>query len=295
MPDTLTAWSPMSKTPAHITETQFHGQPALVMQAGDGAQCTVSLFGGQVLSWIPARGSERLYLSPDARFDGRSALRGGIPVIFPQFAERGSGPRHGFARTRMWRLTESRATADFASATFALTDDADSRALWPHRFTLELTVVIGANRLDLELDVANSGDRPFDFAAALHSYIRVREVENCRLEGLRGTRWLDATRGDARSEDRLDALIVDDEVDRLYCAAPDTVVLHDADRAIGFQSEGFRDLVVWNPWEHKCRELSDMPDADFRRMLCIEPAIAEKPLALAAGAHWTGRHTLVVA
>ena len=31
-------------------------------------------------SWIPAGGTERLYLSPGARFDARSPLRGGIPA-----------------------------------------------------------------------------------------------------------------------------------------------------------------------------------------------------------------------
>ncbi|MDY0054686.1 MAG: D-hexose-6-phosphate mutarotase [Methyloversatilis sp.] len=285
----------MTSTDASVNTIDFHGQPALELRAPDGATCVVSLFGAQVLSWVPAGGKERLYLSPQARFDGRSALRGGIPVVFPQFAERGSGPRHGFARTLVWQVDQTRVSKDFAIATLRLTDDDATRTLWPHAFALELTVVIGGNRLDLELSVDNTGSDAFDFAAALHSYLRVAEVENCRLEGLRNTSYLDATDGDKAKDDRLDALIVEDEVDRLYRRAPDTVVLHDGARALGFQSDGFPDLVVWNPWEHKCRALNDMPDLDFRRMICIEPAIAERTRTLAAGEQWSGRHTIVAA
>jgi glucose-6-phosphate 1-epimerase len=56
--------------------------------------------------------------------------------------------------------------------------------------------MLEGNRLDLELTADNTGDSPFEFAAALHSYLRVGEVENCRIEGLRGKRYIDATKGD---------------------------------------------------------------------------------------------------
>ncbi len=270
-------------------------QPALSLRAADGAQCCISLFGAQVLSWIPAGGTERLYLSPNARFDAATAIRGGIPVIFPQFAARGNGTRHGFARTRLWQISEQRATGDFATATLRLCDDDATRALWPHPFALELTVMLGGNRLDLELSVENTGKTAFSFCAALHSYLRVSEVENCRIEGLRGKRYLDASRGDLSTHDKFDAVVVEEEVDRLYCGAPDSIVLTEPGHALGLQSDGFPDLVVWNPWEQKCRDLSDMPDAGFRRMICIEPALVENPLELSPGSEWHGRHTLVAA
>jgi glucose-6-phosphate 1-epimerase len=285
----------MNEKTGRIEATEHGGQPALSLQAADGARCVISLFGAQVLSWLPAGGTEKLYLSPDARFDARTAIRGGIPVIFPQFAARGDGPRHGFARTRLWQVSEQRAAADFVTATLRLTDDEATRALWPHAFALELTVMLSGNRIDLELTAENTGDAPFAFAAALHSYLRVNEVENCRIEGLRGKRYIDAAHGDRVTADKFDAVVVEDEVDRLYCGAPDSVVLTEHGRALGLQSEGFPDLVVWNPWEHKARELADLPDRDFRRMLCIEPALAENPLELAPGMHWSGRHTLVAA
>jgi glucose-6-phosphate 1-epimerase len=59
--------------------------------------------GGQVLEWTPV-GSEvsRLWLSPDWRCGPGAAIRGGVPVVFPQFSDRGPLPKHGIARDREW-------------------------------------------------------------------------------------------------------------------------------------------------------------------------------------------------
>jgi glucose-6-phosphate 1-epimerase len=241
----------MTEKTGLIQQTDHGGQPALALQTAQGARCVVSLFGAQVLSWVPAGGAERLYLSPNAVFDGHTALRGGIPVIFPQFAARGDGPRHGFARTRTVAGHGTARHRGFRDRNAA----ADEQRI--HAGALAARLFAGTyrdaqgNRLDLELTADNTGDSPFEFAAALHSYLRVGEVENCRIEGLRGKRYIDATKGDQIVQERFDAVVVEDEVDRIYCAAPDSIVLIEPGRALGLQSDGFPDLVVWNPWEHK--------------------------------------------
>ena len=68
------------------------------LETPEGASVRISLQGAQILSWVPAQGGERLYLSERARFQPDQPIRGGIPVIFPQFAHQGSGQRHGFAK-----------------------------------------------------------------------------------------------------------------------------------------------------------------------------------------------------
>ena len=55
-----------------IEMAELHGQPVLKLQTPDGAVALVSLFGAQVLSWTPAGGEDRLYLSPEAVFDGKT-------------------------------------------------------------------------------------------------------------------------------------------------------------------------------------------------------------------------------
>ena len=78
------------------------GQPCIRLDTDHGDSALVALHGAQVLSWTVA-GRERLYLSPRALFDGRSAIRGGIPLCFPQFNQRGPLPKHGFARNLAWQ------------------------------------------------------------------------------------------------------------------------------------------------------------------------------------------------
>ena len=278
---------------AHIETAELHGQPVLKLQTPDGAVALISLFGAQVLSWVPAGGEDRLYLSPDAVFDGATPIRGGVPLCFPQFAGRGSLPKHGFARSRLWEVSNTRAGKDFALATLRLTDDDASRALWPHGFSAEMSVSISGDRLDLELEVDNTGSTPFSFTAALHTYLKVKEVEAARIAGLSGLEYRDSADGNTSKLEMNDEVTIDDEVDRIYHGMPPALLVHEGHRTLGIHAENLPDVVVWNPWVDKCATLADMPADGFRRMLCIEAAAVREPVELAPGASWWGRQSLV--
>ncbi len=277
----------------HITTIDFNGQPALRLATRDGASAIVTQLGAQVVSWQTADGRERLFLSERSAFDGSRAIRGGIPVCWPQFAEQGKLPKHGLVRTRRWEVATRRAEKGYALATLAVADDDDSRALWPYAFELELTVLLEENRLSVELEVANSGFGAFVFTGALHSYLRVAEVEEARLEGLARTRYRDKTRGGEKAVDTGDHLSIGAETDRIYLDVDNALLLRDGSRSLAIHGEGFPDVVVWNPWQALGSSLPDMADADFRRMMCVEAAVAARPVELAAGEHWVGRQTLL--
>lgn len=276
-----------------IETAELHGQPVLKLQTPDGAVALVSLHGAQVLSWTPAGGEDRLYLSPNAVFDGQTAIRGGVPVCFPQFAGRGPLKAHGFARNRLWTLANQRAGKDYVVVTLRLEDDAETLALWPHAFAAEMSISIGGGRLDMELEVTNTGKAPFSFTAALHTYLKVREVESLRIEGLRGLDYTDTADGGALKKETGVGVMIDDETDRIYHQAPATILVREDDRAMGIHAENFPDVVVWNPWVDKCARLTDMPADGFRRMLCVEAAAVREPIELAPGADWWGRQSLV--
>jgi D-hexose-6-phosphate mutarotase len=56
--------------------------------------------------------------------------------------------------------------------------------------------------------------------------------------------------------------------------------------------DGFTDVVVWNPGAADAARLADLADAEYRRFICIEPALIE-PDMLAPGAQWTAhQHTI---
>lgn len=265
----------------------FHGQPAVRVSAPDGASVTVALHGGTIVSWIPAGGKERLYLSDRAVFDGKNPIRGGVPVVFPQFGTCGSLPRHGFARTRPWQPVVARIGPDFALATVRLTADDATRALYDHDFTVELTVMVGADRLDIEFEVMNTGAAPLQFSGALHTYLRVSEVETIQVDGLQGLRYFDALSGDEKSE-RASELIVEDAVDRVYFQSRGAL-LSEPHRRLLLQHDGFCDLVVWNPWEAGTAAIADLPKDGFRRFICLESAVVGQPVSVAPGEAWVGR------
>lgn len=273
-------------------DIEFQGLPAIHLRSGDGAEATVLLHGAHIVSWKPAGGEERLYLSEKAVYAEGKAVRGGVPVIFPQFSKRGPLPGHGFARDRAWQKVEARSGDDYAMAVLRLTDDDATRAMWPHAFIAELTISITAERLDIEFEVENSGDAPLSFTAALHTYLRLRELEESSLEGLHGQRYHNSLDGKDYTETGT-ALVVDDLIDRIYHDTNHPLLLRDSGRSLGIHSENMPDTVVWNPWETKCAQLPDMPADGFRRMICVEAAVIEKPVELPAGESWWGRQTLI--
>ena len=127
-----------SDTGTVVNTEVFHGQPCLRLQLPCGDSALVALHGAQVLSWV-AGGCERLYLSPQAVFDGQAAIRGGIPLCFPQFNQRGPLAKHGFARNLPWQAL---AGAGSDQTVLRLTDNAQTRAWWPHAFAAELALTL---------------------------------------------------------------------------------------------------------------------------------------------------------
>ena len=106
-----------------ITTTTYGKLPAIRIAAPDGAQAIVTLYGAHLVSWKSSDGKERLFMSSASALDGSKAIRGGVPVIFPQFAERGAGLRHGFARTSTWRHIGDGVSAGATYADFELGED----------------------------------------------------------------------------------------------------------------------------------------------------------------------------
>ena len=267
------------------------GLPMVALEAPDGARADVYLHGAHVTSWRPAAGDERLFLSGASEFRPGAAIRGGVPVIFPQFAGRGPLPKHGFARTAEWTPVGAARTADDASVTLRLADSEATRALWPHAFVAELTVTVGGPTLRVALAVANAGDAPLDFTAALHSYLRVADARRTTVRGLAGVRHEDSVDGGTRVDDAV-ALRVGGEVDRVYLDVPGDVVVEEEGRATLVAASGFPDVVVWNPGPVRGAALADMDADGWLRMLCIEAAAVGRAVRLAPGARWEGAQVL---
>lgn len=270
----------------------FRGQDCLELALPEGDRAIVALQGAQVLSWKTADGVERLYLSPQAVLDGRTAIRGGVPVCFPQFNQRGPLPKHGFARNRTWQSV----AAEPGTAVLALRDDDESRLLWPHAFNARLEVALRPGSLTVAFFVENTGAEPLEFTLALHSYLRTSDIAAARLHGLGGLPFWNAV-DDTHPAPLAsgEALAFDSETDRVYQAAAAPLVLEDGLGRLSIaQDPVFGQTVVWNPGAELSARLTDMPDDGYRHMLCVEAAEIDTPVRLAPGETWSGAQQLAV-
>ncbi len=271
------------------------GLPKVALTALDGARAEIYLYGAHVTSWIPAGGEERLFLSQMSEFRPGTPIRGGVPVIFPQFSKLGPLPMHGFGRLTPWQFKGAKAGAgETVTARFELNETPASHDLWPHPFQAWLEVSLEGRKLTLALGVANSGETAFSFTAALHTYLRVAEIGAVRLGGLDGVPYLDSAAGRTRSIQAGPWLGFSGEVDRLYLGAAEPVHLQETEQdSLVVTKVGFPDVVAWNPGSGKGGTLADLePPEGYRHMVCIEAAAAGDPVTLKPGETWHGSQTL---
>jgi len=270
----------------------FAGLPATELQLPGGDRVVVAQHGAHVLSWVAA-GRERLYLSPRSVMDGQAAIRGGIPVCFPQFNMRGVLPKHGFARNLPWQVNAPRLEADAAHLVLSLTDGEQTRRWWNQSFEALLLITLTPGALQVELAVRNTDTKALNFTGALHTYFAMDDVTQARLLGLGGqAEWNAVTdrHGTAAPELRFVG-----EFDRVYSAASAGYELIDGPHALAIdQDPDWTHTVVWNPGADKCATLADMPPEDWQHMLCVEAAQIYTPITIEPGDFWQGAQRLSV-
>ncbi|MGO4475517.1 D-hexose-6-phosphate mutarotase [Massilia sp. 2TAF26] len=269
-----------------VTTTQFGQLPALLLRAPDGAEATITLYGAHLVSWRPAHsagregqpgeaGPERMFMSSLSALDGSRAIRGGVPVIFPQFAERGEGMRHGFARVSTWRVLDSGEQDGAAFALLGLNQDdlsPQASSAWAYAFELALRVSVQGASLALTLEVRNTGTHPFSFSSALHTYHLVEDVEAVRIDGVQA-----------------ETLALTDKLDQVFERIAGAITFDNGADKLLLQQSGFTDAVVWNPGAADAAALSDLEDEEYRRFVCIEPALLQ-PQTLEPGGSWKGEY-----
>jgi glucose-6-phosphate 1-epimerase len=262
--------------------------PKIILASSDDSYVEVYAHGAHVASWIPTGDDERLFLSAASEFHDGAAIRGGVPVVFPQFSTWGPLPKHGFVRNQAWELI----SIDEGTARFQLRDSEATRSIWPHAFLAEFTVTVRARQLHMELAITNRGEEPFNFTAALHSYLRVDDIAATCIENLGGLKYFDGVLKQEAAQAE-DTLAFPGEIDRVYFD-PGKLIVRDGSRSLEVQNVGFPDGVIWNPGAKSAATLADLEPDGYRHFVCVEAAIFRTPVTLEPYQTWRGGHVLTV-
>ncbi|WP_339766784.1 D-hexose-6-phosphate mutarotase [uncultured Paraglaciecola sp.] len=248
------------------------------------AHATISLFGGHILSFIPKHdGVQRLWLSKNARLDGKHPIRGGIPICWPWFgphktqSELGS---HGYVRNQAWHVADC--TEKDGNTIVCLKPATTQGQGFVGQTHLSLIITVG-REMRIQLLTENIGDQPFTFTGALHSYFHVDDIDKCRLNGLTG-----------EYEDKLQAYkrldspspySIHGETDRVHLVTPAELTIECNSHTTHIHSRGHDSIVVWNPWSEKSHNMQDMEDDGYRKMLCVETAVTRNETVLPGHKH----------
>lgn len=228
------------------------------------SEVIISLFGGHVLSWVPKGSEEVFYLSKNAFFDNKSAIRGGIPLCWPWFGNKENSNAHGFVRTMTWSVL-SIDEIDVDHTIISLLPENLPYELCDIKLILTISI---SDHFSVSLKTINESGTPFTFTQALHTYFKISDIDNIKISGLKGTSYFDKLLGSTQFDDD-NEIIFDQEVDKIYASA-NVVSLVDQNRTIVVDSHGATDTVIWNPWKVKNDSLKDLyPDA-YKGFVCIE-------------------------
>jgi len=264
-----------------------NGGLARIQITGSHAEGEIYLHGAQVTSWKPAGNDEVLFLSKKSRWKEGQAIRGGIPICFPWFRAKVDDPKapaHGFVRTRTWQLESIVEVKSGVCVSMSTKSDEQTRRWWPAEFRLVYRVVFGPE-LTLELVCTNTGETDLRFEEALHTYNRVADVANVRLQGLDAMHFLDNTDSNTEKVQRGDVTIAS-ATDNAFLRTQSDVDLIDPElrRHIRLMKTNSSTTVVWNPWHDGGARLGDLDDGEWTRFLCVEASnILAASVSLAPG------------
>ncbi|KQH85353.1 aldose epimerase [Vibrio furnissii] len=254
-----------------------HDQVKIVRVIHDKATAGIALHGGHVVSFQPAGQPDLIWMSDAAVFDGKAALRGGIPVCWPWFG-RLANPGHGFARTSEWQLIEHRENEHGVIVTLGLVHNDATMAIWPYHFSVRLHVEV-SEQLTVSLEITNTDEKAWVFSGALHTYLNVADITQVTTTGM-GSEYIDSLQ-DAKVCHGGETLVLTDTIDRVYTQPEAQVYVQDPvlQRTLIVENSGHNAAVLWNPWAQGAASLSDMTDEGYKTMLCVESTLHAPCLA----------------
>ena len=236
--------------------------PHIVECRSEGGSLSVSLAGAQTTSWRPAAlGGGEAFFMPSKTPWGEE-VHGGLPLCWPWVGRRKGLPIHGLVRYMQWRLARR---LDSSCVELATESNADTLALWPHKFRLTARIsIVDAATIEVVLSETNTGDEPFESAFGIHPYFSVSDSCSVSLDGRRLPRPVgETTKFPADGEAHALSDMLNGRTYSINAPYADT-------------------WWVWNPGTETTPEMKTLAPDEWRRFWCLE-ALRRHPKPLAPG------------
>ncbi|MDY4593847.1 MAG: D-hexose-6-phosphate mutarotase [[Pasteurella] aerogenes] len=235
---------------------QYNDIPILKLQHPLG-EAEISLQGAQLLRWRPKSAQQDiLWLSEIDPFVAGKAIRGGIPICYPWFGPI-KEPMHGYARIRLWQLSDYQIDEQKVRLDFSLFSS-------DNLIEAKLTIIFTEQ---CELCLTHYGNEPAQ--AALHTYFNIGDIVPVQIEGLPTQCFNKLTE---QQEKVPSPRTISENVDCIYQIQPPVtqkIVDPTFNRTIQIEQLEASNTVLWNPW-HK--PTSNMSENGYQTMVCVESA-----------------------
>jgi glucose-6-phosphate 1-epimerase len=243
-----------------------------------------SSLGAQIISANFIKDKNIFYKSPISEFG--KAFRGGIPVLFPQFAHNGHLKKHGFVRDMEWDLMYELQDEEQAIIEYDCNINAEDFPEWPYNAKLSLFCEMANNVIVIKLLIINTDNNPFVFTGGLHPYFAISSREQIAINGVE-----DISYSDSFPEIPFN-LSGNSLIERLYDSKV-PIRFYNGENWLTIKSAGFNSWMIWNPGQEGASSINDLPNEDYSKFICIEPII-NTPKRLESGELFIGELQIIL-
>lgn len=270
-----------------VTIEQSETGLEFIKVASEFCDATIFLQGAQITEFTPTGKKPLLWVSQQEDYQEGKGVRGGIPICWPWFgvSQHEGWPAHGVARTGLWRAEQVKEEENSIYISLSLPMNQIDEKYWPHKTKLLVEFILSTS-LEVRLTTTNLDSETLNFTQALHTYLPTPAIEETKVDGLQGSKYIEFGEGPFEQHDLVSFAR---ETDMVYTQAQDTQRIITPDGIIEVSRENSRSCVLWNPWIDKSKRLSNFADDEYHVMLCLEAAnVLEDSVELAPG----DKHTL---
>lgn len=251
--------------------------------------------GAHLTKWVDSKGANHIFTSENAIYKKENPIRGGNPIIFPQFGK-GRITSHGFARRMEWQISDISSNDNLTAITLKLSDtdlNEQFKNEWTYKFNLELKISLGDYLLN-ELTVINNDKEAFSFTHGFHTYFKINDLNNTKVTGLSNLEYMDQLKENKIFKESNSEIIISEFTDRRYQEIPTILKIIDDKKEITVETKNCSDAFLWNPHTKGESNFKDLKQGEYKNFICLEPGNMQNEVTLNQGKDFTITQKIII-